>query len=322
MSSRVLVTGGAGFIGANLVQLLQSKGNVVTVFDNLSNGRIEYLSDPSMVTYGDIRDRAVLSNAMAGMDAVVHLAAQGSVVESVASPSPNFDINVGGVFSALDCARKSRVRRFVFASTGGALIGDAVPPPVTELSLPKPISPYGASKLCGEAYCQAFGKAYGMSTVVLRFANVYGPYSGHKKGAVTTFMKCIFQHQSMPIFGDGSSSRDYLHVADLCDGISRALVADVAPGEVFHLASGKETSILTLAQMVADVAGVPDHPVVHLPRRRGEVERNFARYAKAGQVLGFTPSRSLKGGLSDTWRWFVDHRADLLVQPESESQAD
>ena len=220
----ILVTGGAGFVGATLVRRLVASGHVVRVLDNYSTGDAAYLAGVNAEQIeGDIRDAAALDAALAGIDAVVHLAAAGSVVKSVADPETNFDVNVTGTFRVLDAARRAGVERTVQASTGGALIGDATPP-VNEFSLPKPISPYGASKLAGEGYAHAFAKSYGLRTVALRFANVYGPWSAHKPGAMTVFFRAIHTGEPIVIYGDGSSSRDYTHVED----ISRAL--ELGPG--------------------------------------------------------------------------------------------
>lgn len=314
----ILITGGAGFIGVNLAHRLLSQGHSITAYDNLSRGKREYLPDGVRLVQGDIRDKEKLSKAMRGADAVVHLAAYGSVVESVVDPHPNFEINVAGTLQVLECARHAAISRLVFASTGGALIGDATPP-VDESSLPKPISPYGASKLCGEAYCHAYAKAYDLSTIALRFANVYGPYSAHKKGAVTKFFKCLLREEPMPIFGDGTASRDFLHVNDLCAGICLALVGDAAPGEVFHLASGVETTTIDLARHAAAAAGRENFPCTHLPKRRGEVHRNFARYDLAKQRLGFEPTITMTEGLRATWDWYREHEAEVLAIEESDS---
>lgn len=318
MPQRVLVTGGAGFIGANLIRKLSAAQHQVTVFDNLSRGRREYLPTAEMLVEGDVCDTDGLATAMQGIDTVVHLAAYGSVVESVADPLPNFSINVQGTLSVLEAARRAGVTRLIFASTGGALIGEAAPP-VDESSLPKPISPYGASKLCGEGYCHAYAKAYGMHTVTLRFANVYGPFSAHKKGAITKFIKCLLRDEPMPIFGDGSNTRDFLHVDDLCSGISRAIDADVASGEVFHLASGVETDILSLAKLLGKVAGKPEHACEFRGRRPGEVERNFARYDKANAGLGFAPTVPLEAGLRQTWQWYSERQDEVLAVGETDS---
>lgn len=299
-----LVTGGAGFIGRNLVPQLLAEGLAVRVLDDFSRGSRAACANLGVETIeGDIREPGTLKGAMDGVDTVIHLAASGSVVESVGDPATNFDINARGTFRVLDSARKCGVRRFLFASTGGALIGDA-DPPVSENSIPRPISPYGASKLCGEAYCHAFARAYLMETVALRFANVYGPHSAHKRGVITQYMKALMRDEPFVVYGDGRASRDFLFVEDLCRGIVQALRAETTPGEVFHLASGVETRIVDLARLVAEVGGHPGHAVEYRPGRPGEVNRNFARYDKASEVFGYEPTLTLEQGLRETWAWF------------------
>jgi UDP-glucose 4-epimerase len=302
----VLVTGGAGFVGATLVRRLVSSGHSVRVFDNYSTGHPSHLAgiDAELVE-GDIRDGPALDAALAGMQAVIHLAAAGSVVASVADPTTNFDVNVVGTFRVLDAARRAGVERTVQASTGGALIGDATPP-VDESSLPKPISPYGASKLAGEGYAHAFAKAYGMRTVALRFANVYGPWSARKRGAVTLFFRALDAGEPMVIYGDGSASRDYLHVEDISHALELALQRDLPGGTVLHIASGVETTVAELASLCRAAAGRPDHPVEYRPRRTGEVDRNFASYDLARKVLGYEPSIAREAGIRSTWQWFSE----------------
>lgn len=306
--ARLLLTGGCGFIGANLAPMLRQRGHEVRILDNLSRGRPEYLDDPGAyeLVQADIRDEAAVQAACAGRDAVVHLAAYGSVVESVASPVENFQINVEGTFKVLNAARQAGVGRVVFASTGGALIGNATPP-VNERAVPRPISPYGASKLAGEGYCCAFAEAYGMSVTALRFANVIGPISWHKKGAVTAFFKAIMAGDPIRIFGDGSATRDFLYVDDLCRGITAGLEAALPRFNVFHLASGRETSVRELAEIACRVAGRPDHPIVHDLKRAGEVERNFATYDLARDTLGFEPAVSVEEAMARTWTWMRHH---------------
>jgi UDP-glucose 4-epimerase len=301
---RVLVTGGAGFVGATLVRRLAGNGYSVRVLDNYSTGDATQLAGvEAELVEGDIRDVAALDAALAGMQAVVHLAAAGSVVMSVEDPVTNFDVNVLGTFRVLDAARRAGVERTVQASTGGALIGDATPP-VDERSLPKPISPYGASKLAGEGYAYAFAKAYGLRTVALRFANVYGPWSARKRGAMTLFFRAIQAGEPIVIYGDGSASRDYTHVEDISRALELALDRDVPGGTVLHIASGVETTVRELADLCCAAAGVPDHPVEYRPRRAGEVARNFASYDLATQMLGYAPSISREDGIAATWRWF------------------
>lgn len=303
----VVVTGGRGLIGTGLLPKLAAKDRT-KCFDNLSrtSGAPEVANAEYVV--GDVRRLDEITAATAGCDAIIHLAAFGSVVESVAEPWANFEQNVIGTLQVLLAARANGVRRVIMASTGGALIGEANPP-VDESSLPKPISPYGASKLCGEAYLHAFAKAYGMETVALRFANVYGPWSAHKKGAITAFIKSIMRDEPITIYGDGKASRDFLYVDDICAGICLALEQPDIGGEVFHLASGVETTVIELADLIRNVAGRPNHPIHFAGRRPGEVSRNFARYDKAACVLGYRPSISLEEGLAKTFEWFRANEA-------------
>jgi len=303
---RILVTGGAGFIGATLVRRLVRAGHRVRVFDNYSTGDVAHLAgvDAELVE-GDIRDVAALDAALAGIEAVAHLAAAGSVIMSITDPAANFDVNVLGTFRVLDAARRAGVERTVQASTGGALIGE-VTPPVSESSLPKPISPYGASKLAGEGYAHAFAAAYGLRTVALRFANAYGPWSERKQGAVTMFFRAIHAGEPIVIYGDGSASRDYTHVDDISRAIELALDRDVRGGTVLHVASGVETTTAELADLCRGAAGAPDHPGEYRPGRVGEVGRNFASYDLARQVLGYAPSISREEGMRSTWQWFSE----------------
>jgi UDP-glucose 4-epimerase len=303
---RVLVTGGAGFVGATVVRRLVDSGHSVRVFDNYSTGDPGQLAgvDAELVE-GDIRDVAALDAALTGIRGVVHLAAAGSVVMSVEDPVPNFDVNVVGTFRVLDAARRAGATRIVLASTGGALIGNATPP-VSESSLPRPISPYGASKLAGEGYACAFAHAYGLSTVALRFANVYGPWSARKRGAMTMFFRAIHAGEPIVIYGDGTASRDYTHVDDISSALELGLASDVPGGTVLHIASGVETTVRDLADLCRVAAGKPDHPVEYRPRRPGEVERNFASYDLARKMLGYAPSISREAGIPRTWQWFQD----------------
>ena len=303
--SLVLVTGGAGFIGANLLRQLDSS-HEVRVLDNLVRGSRELLPpdrDIDLVV-GDIRDPDAVARAVSGVDLVIHLAAFGSVVESVTDPVENFEINVRGTFEMLRGAADAGVERFVFASTGGAIMGNQEPP-IDERSLPWPISPYGASKLCGEAYLHAFAGSFDIRPVALRFANVYGPYSAHKKGVITRFIRAALAGGEFEIFGDGQASRDFLHVDDLCHGILAAADSDLSD-EVLHLASEKETTINELARLILDIVG-SDVEVVHQPKRPGEVERNFARADRARELLGWEPQLSLREGMMKTVEWFRAH---------------
>jgi UDP-glucose 4-epimerase len=303
---RVLVTGGAGFVGATLVRQLVEAGHSVRVLDNYSTGDPAHLDGvPAELVEGDIRDEAGIDAAVAGMEAVIHLAAAGSVIKSIEDPVTNFEVNVLGTFRVLDAARRAGVERTVQASTGGALIGNATPP-VDETSLPKPISPYGASKLAGEGYAYAFSQCYEMRTIALRFGNVYGPWNERKQGAMNMFFKAIHGAEPIVIYGDGTSSRDYIHVDDIATALRLALERDVDGGTVLHIASGVETTVQELADLCRRAAGVPDHPIEYRPGRPGEVDRNFASYELAGKVLGYAPTISREDGIRRTWQWYTE----------------
>ena len=274
------------------------------MLDNLARGSRDHVADDVDVLEGDVRDVDAVARALEGVTRVVHLAAFGSVAESVEEPFENFDVNVRGTLVLLRVSAERDVEKFVFASTGGAIMGDT-PPPVDERSLPWPISPYGASKLCGEAYLHAFAGSFGLPTVALRFANVYGPVSEHKKGAVTNFVKRALRRAPLVIYGDGNATRDFLYVDDLCDGIASALDAPLHD-EILHLASGTETSINELAQLVLELADAREVPIRHEERRRGEIERTFASAERAAELLGFAPAHTLEDGMRKTVEWFAE----------------
>ncbi|MEO0368679.1 MAG: NAD-dependent epimerase/dehydratase family protein [Pseudomonadota bacterium] len=307
MSHSILVTGGCGFVGSNLISLLDEGRVSIKVLDNLSNGTVDYLKAyPEVeIIEGDIRDFEAVKKASKGVDKIVHLAAYGSVVDSVADPATNFEINVSGTVNVLRAAVDNQIEKLVFSSTGGALIGN-VEPPVSEESLPRPISPYGSSKLCGEAYCGAFSSSYGISVVVLRFANVYGPNSSHKKGVFNKFAQRTMLGGPLTIFGDGTSTRDYINVSDLCRGISLGLEHDNQGCEVFHIATGNETSLMELAELFLAQEGLDKSAISFEKTRVGEVERNFASYEKAKSVLGFEPKIGLADGVRDTYTYLKE----------------
>jgi UDP-glucose 4-epimerase len=302
----ILVTGGAGFVGATVVRRLVASGYRVRVLDNLSTGDEAHLAgvDAELVK-GDIRDVDALDGALDGVDAIVHLAAAGSVVGSVQDPVGNFESNVLGTFRVLDAARRAGVKRVVQASTGGALIGDANPP-VNEQSLPKPLSPYGASKLAGEGYAHAFAKTYGLRTVAVRFGNVYGPWCARKRGVINVFFESLHDGVPLVIYGDGTASRDYVHVSDIAQALQLALEKDIPGGTVLHAASGVETPVAALAELCRRAAGLPDHPIEYRPARAGEVGRNFASYDLAHELLGYSPTVRREDGIPLLWRWFKD----------------
>ncbi len=302
-----LVTGGCGFIGVNLVAQLVRKGNSVRVLDSLSTGNREDVDQNQVeLQIGDIRDSGAVGKSCQGVDTVVHLAAHTRVVDSVSNPDLNFEINAIGTMNVLRACRAAGVKKLIFASTGGAILGEQEPP-VHEGMVPRPVSPYGASKLAGEAYCSAFNGSYGLNTVMLRFSNVYGPYSYHKGSVVAQFFRDLIQKKPLVVYGDGHQTRDFLYVDDLVDAVLRADAGNT-PGEVFQIASGRETSIRALLETMQKVLPEMTFDVRYEPARAGEIRRNYANIEKARRVLGFNPKTSLEEGLSNTWRWFGSSR--------------
>ncbi len=307
-NNKVLVTGGLGFIGANLVPLLEQNNYQVKILDNLSSGSFENIEySEAEIIKGDIRNKEDISKAISNCSSVIHLAALGSVTDSIISPEENFEINVQGTFNVLNECRLSSVSNIIFSSTGGALIGNS-PPPVNELSLPSPISPYGSGKLCGESYCSSFSKVYDLNVVSLRFANVIGPLSWHKKGAATTFMRALLENEPLTIYGDGKATRDFLYVEDLCNGILLTLKSKLQGYNILHLSSGREISINYLAQEIIKVAGVKNKPIKYLKKRIGEVDRNFADYKLASKLIGYRPQISFENAINKTWYWFKNYK--------------
>jgi UDP-glucose 4-epimerase len=301
-----LITGGCGFIGVNLVSRLAKLGARVRVLDNLSLGKrgdIEPFGVDLLV--GDIRDSAAIRKACEGVDVVVHLAAHTRVIESVADPALNFEINALGTLNVLLACRDAGVKKVIFASTGGAILGEQEPP-VHEDMVARPVSAYGAGKLAGEAYCSAFWGSYGLSTVALRFSNVYGPYSYHKGSVVAQFLRNLMQGEPLIIYGDGTQTRDFVYVDDLVEAILLADQAD-APGEVFQIASGIETSILSLLDAIKVALPEVALDIQFRPSRAGEISRNYANIEKARRRLGFNPKTELHQGLVTTWKWFQEH---------------
>jgi UDP-glucose 4-epimerase len=305
-----LVTGGCGFIGVNLVSRLAARGDRVRILDNLSLGRKEDVEGfGAEVLVGDILDPVIVKKAMKDVEVVVHFAAHTRVVESVSDPKLNFDVNAVGTMNMLLASKTVGVRKFIFASTGGAILGEQ-DPPVHEGMVPRPVSPYGAGKLAGEAYCSAFCGSFGLNTVALRFSNVYGPYSYHKGSVVAQFFKNLMQRQPLVVYGKGEQTRDFLYVDDLVDAV---LLADRAetPGEVFQIASGRETSIATLIERMKELLPSVKFQIRHEEARSGEIFRNYASIDKARRSLGYEPKMELSEGLRRTWEWFLSRNGAI-----------
>jgi UDP-glucose 4-epimerase len=297
-----VVTGGAGFIGSTLTHMLLDRGYDVRVYDDLSSGTREHLDGLDVeFVLGDVRDLDSLERACAGVDTVFHLAAGAGVVDSIENPIENFDLNARGTLLALWAAKRAGAGRLVFSSSNAPLGDNAYP--ASEDKPVAPLSPYGAGKATGEAYCSAFHGAYGFDAVAVRFSNAYGPRSGRKSNVIPLFIRRIMAGEPLTIYGDGTQTRDFVFVTDLAGGLIRAAETPGVGGEIFQLASGVETSLNDLVAMLGEVSG-REPQVEFAPPRAGEIQRNYSLVDKARERLGHAPEVALRDGLARTWEWF------------------
>ena len=311
-----LVTGGAGFIGSNLVQGLVEKGIRVRVLDDLSTGRTENLAQFSReqveFVNGDLRDAATVLESMRDVKVVFHEAAIPSVARSVKDPRSTHMANVTGTLNVLMAARDERVERFVFASSS-SVYGNAETLPVVETLPAQPLSPYGVSKLAGEGYASAFCHSYGMATVSLRYFNVFGPRQdpGSEYAAVVPrFISAAIEGRPATIFGDGEQARDFTFVGDVvAANLLAAEAGEEAWGRVFNVAyNGRHSVNELLATIQGLVPGEHVEPQRE-PPRVGEIRMSQADITQARQVLGYEPKYSFEDGLRTTVEWFSERGA-------------
>jgi len=208
-----------------------------------------------------------------------------------------------GTLNLLRSSVLKGIQRFIFASSAAPL-GEQIPP-LDENKIPKPLSPYGSSKLAGEGYCSAFYASYGLKTTVLRFSNVYGPYSFHKGSVVAEFIKRILKNKPLTIYGDGNQTRDFLYIDDLASAVIKILESpsENTDGETFQLGSGTETSVNDLIELLKDITGLSIDTIFE-PPRKGEINRNYTSIEKIKKHIGYTPTFPIRKGLENTWKWF------------------
>lgn len=299
-----LVTGGAGFIGSHLVEELVARGARVRILDNFSSGRWENLApvaDAVEVVEGDVTDLEAVLEASRGVEFVLHHAAIASVARSVQDPIETQRVNVEGTLNVLLGARQAAVKRFVFASSA-AVYGDAARLPLTEETPHRSLSPYAASKSAGEAYVEAFGTSFGLPAVSLRYFNVYGPRqdpASPYSGVITKFVAALRNGQAPTIFGDGLQTRDFVYVGDVVRANLVACACEGAVGQVFNVASGRQTSILQLAHMLGEVLGRPMEPRFAAPLV-GEVRHSRADVSRSREVMDWQVEVDLPTGLALT----------------------
>ena len=294
---RALVTGGAGFIGSNLVDALLARGDDVVVVDDLSSGKRANVDGAAQLVELDIRDPAVAAAfADARPDVCFHLAAQADVPTSVARPDFDAEVNVVGTVRVLAAAGDTPV---VFSSTGGAIYGECERP-AREDDPRRPLSPYGIAKLAGEEYLAGWNRLHGTRHTALRFANVYGPRqeAGLEGGVVAIFLEAMAAGRDTTVFGDGRQTRDFVHVDDVVRGVLLA----AEKGGVYNIGSGVETSVLELHERCREVAGDERQPL-SAPAREGDVQRSVLDVSLADHELGWIPEIPLAEGLRRTWDW-------------------
>ncbi len=326
MGMNWLITGGCGFIGTSLIRRIRGADAQagVRILDNLSTGTREDLRRVTdfkeippgdameaprgvELVVGDILDEQAALQVTNGVDVVVHLAANTGVGPSVENPRADCYANVIGTLNYLEACRTNGIPRFIFASSG-APAGE-VEPPIHEELPAHPVSPYGASKLAGEGYCSAYKKSFGIDTIALRFGNVYGPGSIHKSSVVAKFIRQAVEGEALEIYGDGSQTRDFIYIDDLIDVILLAAAAPDVGGEIFQVASNRETTVAEMADRllrILEEKGVERVRVINTEVRVGDVKRNYSDTSKARRMLGWRPRVDLEEGLARTIDYFLE----------------
>jgi UDP-glucose 4-epimerase len=303
-SDKVIVTGGAGFIGSHVVNLLLDEGRHVVVIDDLSTGKAERVADGASLEVVDISDARAVDRVADAVrpESIYHLAAQSSVTRSVSDPQRDCAINVGGTLNILEAAKRHQAS-VVFTSTGGALYGNGAPIPTPEDAQPAPLAPYGASKWAGEAYVRTWSEADGLSHAVCRLANVYGPgQSPHgEAGVVAIFSYHLWSRMRPTIYGFGKPTRDYIHVED----VVRALRAAEGRTGVFNISTGSETDVGTILAELQKLAQTSLEPIP-APLRAGELERSCMDPTRASQELQWVAEIALVDGLRQTYSALVE----------------
>ncbi len=322
--SKILVTGGAGFIGSHIVDRLLEEGFEVTVIDNLSTGRRENIAHRQNrkdfhYIKGDIRDTALIKKVVEDVDAVFHEAALVSVPRSIENPLLANEINVSGTLNLLKACADANVKRFIHASST-AIYGDGETLPLHEKLTPQPMSPYAVSKLAAENYVKIYYEVYGLNTVCLRYFNVYGPRQTYSlySGVITIFINRLLKNEPPIIYGDGKQTRDFIHVLDVVEANVLALTKKTAIGQVLNIATGNPTTINQLAAMLQQIIKTNLKPV-YADSRPGDIKQSYADITKAKKLLQYNPKMSLKNGLTQLVEWYIGSSQTFTKRLENES---
>ena len=308
MPETYVITGGAGFIGSHIAEHLLRDGHTVRIVDNFSTGKRENLDvlPPGFELFeASVTDKAALDEAFAGADYVLHQAALPSVPRSIDDPLTTHEYNVTGTLNVLLAARDAGVKRVAYAASSSAY-GDIAGEYKVETMAPRPLSPYGVSKLAGEYYCQAFTEVYGLETVALRYFNVFGPRQDETSqyaAVIPRFLAAMLRGEPPTIYGDGEQSRDFTYIDNVVHGNLLALRAPRAAGKMMNLATGGRISLLDLVDKLNRVLGTHFKPI-HEPGRVGDIKHSRADVTRAGELLGFEPVVEFDEGLARTAAWF------------------
>jgi nucleoside-diphosphate-sugar epimerase len=308
---KYLVTGGAGFIGSNMVDELIRRGHEVTVLDDLSSGKkanLELVASRVRFILGTITDLDTVKRACEGADYVLHLAARTSVPRSVKDPIETNQVNIDGTLNVLVAARDAKVRRFVYAASSAAY-GESPTLPKVETMQAEPISPYGVTKYVGELYARAFGKVYGLEFACVRYFNVFGPRqdpTSTYSGVLSKFMLAVLQGHSPVIYGDGEQSRDFTYIENVVEQTLRAAETPEASGVVLNGGTGAR---ITLNEVVRQLGELTGRKIVanYEPPREGDIRDSLADISLAKQTLGYEPRVQFREGLRRTWEWYQQH---------------
>lgn len=312
-----LVTGGAGFIGSNVVDGLLAEGCRVRVLDDLSTGKLSNLKPvASRIEFikGDICDTKIVEKAVRGVDYVFHIAALRAVLRSVDNPLATNEVNVGGTLKLLIAARDAKVKRFIFTSSS-SVYGDTKKFPSQESDYPNPQSPYAASKLMGEHYCRIFSSLYNIETVSLRYFNVFGPRQNPESryaALIPILLDCLVKGENPEIHWDGKQSRDFSYVDNVVHANIRAMKAPSAvSGHVFNVACHQGASVLDILKHLQNILNIKKVTPVFKPKRAGDVRKTFADIRKAEKMMGYRVQTRLEEGLKKTAEWFLKERPSV-----------
>ena len=313
LTSKVLVTGGAGFIGSNLAEELIRQGARVTIIDDLTTGfreNLEEIEGDFEFVEGDINDQASLAKALDGVEIVFHEAALPSVPRSVDDPAETHRACVDGTFNLLVKAKEGGVKRFVYAASSSAY-GDQPTLPKVETMRPDPLSPYAVAKLTGEYYCRAFNNVYGLETISLRYFNVFGPRQNPASmysGVISRFIDSVMTGKPATIFGDGEQSRDFTYIANVVDANVKAAQTSKGLGETINVANGERISLNQLFAVLKRITASPDARLEYVEPRRGDVKHSQADNRKAVECLDYKQLVGLEEGLRQTIEWWRSSR--------------